>query len=757
MKTHILGFPSIGKQRELKQALESFWKGGFSADSLAETCTELKKRHWRIQKNAGLDYVSTGDFSLYDRMLDILCMLGAIPPRFAPCLADAPLERYFSLARGDAGRNIAALEMTKWFDSNYHYLVPEIDAGVPWTAGLHPVVEDTRLAKRLGFSPKPSLIGPFTWLALAKSQDGTKWSRLDAVTPVYADVIASLAPCCDCIQIEEPALCTELLPEDTAPRFRKAYAELNAACGGKKLMLATYFGPLGRNLELAAGSGCGILHVDMVRGPKQLEGVLDKLSGDTALSLGVVDGRNIWKTDCQKTVPLIKRAVSALGSDRVLLGSSCSLLHCPVDVTAETALPEHISNRMAFAVQKCAELSALREIVERGNHAALNENSAVLRAAAEHPDSRVEAVRERISSVTESMLSRQSAYPERHAAQAWLNLPVLPTTTIGSFPQTPAIRRTRLACKRGDMPEAEYIAAIRREIQDCIRKQEKLGLDVLVHGEAERNDMVEYFGQQLGGFCFTQNGWVQSYGSRCVKPPVIYGDVYRKHPMTIDWILYAQSLTRKPVKGMLTGPVTILCWSFVRDDLERSEVCKQIALAVRDEVQDLEKAGIRVIQIDEAALREGMPLTSAEAEIYLRWAVDSFRLASSGVADSTQIHTHMCYSEFNAILPWIAKMDADVISIESSRSRMELLDAFTEFHYQGEVGPGVYDIHSPRIPSVEEMAELLRRALRHIPKEQLWVNPDCGLKTRQWAEAYPALENMISAALRVRETLGSAV
>jgi 5-methyltetrahydropteroyltriglutamate--homocysteine methyltransferase len=424
-----------------------------------------------------------------------------------------------------------------------------------------------------------------------------------------------------------------------------------------------------------------------------------------------------------------------------------------VDVAEESALPEHIKNRMAFAVQKCAELADLRRIAENGDTKALAENAASLKNAAAHPDICIASVRQRVSSVTPSMHARHSAYPERREAQAWLKLPPLPTTTIGSFPQTEAIRKTRLSYKRGEMPEADYTAAIRREIKFCVEKQEKLGLDVLVHGEAERNDMVEYFGQQLGGFCFTQNGWVQSYGSRCVKPPVIYGDVYRKAPMTVDWIGYAQSLTAKPVKGMLTGPVTILCWSFVRDDLERSEVCKQIALAIRDEVLDLEKAGIRVIQIDEAALREGMPLTAAEAEKYLRWAVDAFRLASSGVEDGTQIHTHMCYSEFNAILPWIAKMDADVLSIESSRSRMELLDAFTEFRYQGKVGPGVYDIHSPRIPTKEEMAELLRRALRHIPKEQLWVNPDCGLKTRQWEEAFPSLENMVAAAEEVRGIL----
>jgi 5-methyltetrahydropteroyltriglutamate--homocysteine methyltransferase len=792
MRTHILGFPSIGKRRELKHALESFWAGGLSAESLSETCDELKKRHWRIQKDAGLDYVSTGDFSLYDRMLDMTRMLGALPERFLPCLGDPPHERYFALARGDAKRNIAALEMTKWFDTNYHYLVPEIEADAPWTAGGHPVVEDTRLAEKLGFAPKPALIGPFTWLALAKARGGaSKWERLNAIIPVYAKLLTALAAHCDCIQIEEPALCTELLPEDALARFREAYAVLNAACRGKQLMLATYFGELTRNMKPAAASGCSVLHVDMTR-VKDLDAVLAALPDGTALSLGLVNGRNIWKTNYAEAVPLIKRAVAALGGERVLLASSCSLLHCPVDVTEESALPEHVRKRMAFAVQKCAELSVLRGIVERGNQdapehfthemlrkdsaceslprdargralpavnsasqasAALAENAAILREAAAAPGVRVDAVRERASSVTPSMLARRSAYPERRAAQKRLNLPPLPTTTIGSFPQTAAIRKTRLAHTRGDMPEADYIAAIRREIGDCIEKQERLGLDVLVHGEAERNDMVEYFARQLGGFCFTQNGWVQSYGSRCVKPPVIYGDVHRKAPMTIDWIRHAQSLTRKPVKGMLTGPVTMLCWSFVREDMERSAVCRQIALAVRDEVLDLEKAEIRIIQIDEAALREGMPLTSAEAEVYLRWAVDAFRLASSGVEDGTQIHTHMCYSEFNTILPRIAEMDADVISIESSRSGMELLDAFDGFRYQREVGPGVYDIHSPRIPTVGEMAELLRKALRRIPGERLWVNPDCGLKTRRWEEAYPALENMVAAAVLVREEL----
>lgn len=754
MQTHILGFPSIGKRRELKLALESFWKGTLSAEALLETSTELKKRHWKVQKEAGLDYVVTGDFSLYDRMLDISCMVGTLPPRFMPCLDDSPLNRYFSLARGDAKRNIPALEMTKWFDTNYHYLVPEINAAGPWTAEEHPVVADTRLARELGYSPKPALIGPFTFLTLAKAQGTTcKWPYLKKIVAAYENLLQTLAPLCDCIQVEEPILCTELLPEEAEKQFRDVYAVLNAA-SGDKLLLTVYFGALtGNNLDLAIHSGCAALHIDLVRGKNQLDAVLAAFPSDMALSLGVVDGRNIWKTDYAKAVSSIERAVSLLGKERVLLGSSCSLLHSPVDVTEETALPEHVKNRMAFAVQKCSELTDLYAIVESGKRMVLEANTATLKASVGHRENFIRAVRERAASVTDSDLKRKSAYPQRHSAQTWLNLPLLPTTTIGSFPQTPAIRKIRLDFKKGKMTGAEYTSAIRDEIKACIEKQEKLGLDVLVHGEAERNDMVEYFGQQLGGFCFTQNGWVQSYGSRCVKPPVIYGDVYRKHPMTVDWILYAQSLTKKPVKGMLTGPVTILCWSFVRDDIEKSEVCKQIALAIRDEVYDLEKAGVRIIQIDEAALREGMPLTRAEAEIYLQWSVDAFRLASSIVQDSTQIHSHMCYSEFNAILPWIAKMDADVISIESSRSGMELLDAFTKFHYQAEVGPGVYDIHSPRIPTQEEMAELLQRALRHIAKEQLWVNPDCGLKTRQWEEAYPALKNMVAAALKVRATL----
>ncbi|MDR2152591.1 MAG: 5-methyltetrahydropteroyltriglutamate--homocysteine S-methyltransferase [Helicobacteraceae bacterium] len=758
MKTHILGFPSIGKFRELKQALESFWKGELSEEALFEKSVELKKRHWSVQKNAGLDYVVTGDFSLYDRALDLTFAIGAIAPRFAPLANANALERYFAMARGDAKRNIAAMEMTKWFDTNYHYIAPEINASAQWTPNAHPIVEDTRLAKSLGFNPKPALIGPFTYLTLARSiGEADKYSTLDRLVEFYAALIKTLSDSSDLVQIEEPILCAETLPSRAAKRFGEVYATLKAAAGGKaKLALTTYFGSLGDHLERAAQSGCDYLHIDLARGEAQLDDVLRSLPNETALSLGLVNGRNIWKTDYSKALKLIEKAVSKLGEDRVAIASSCSLAHCPVDLDEERALPKSIKDRMAFAAQKCAEITELRDIFVRGDKAALAANQAAFENAAKEADIYNAAVRDRAAKVTPDMLNRRSPYEKRREAQSVLNLPLLPTTTIGSFPQTAAIRKVRLAYKKGEVSEAEYIAAIKRETQDCVEKQERLGLDVFAHGESERNDMVEYFGQQLGGFCFTQNGWVQSYGSRCVKPPVIYGDVYRKAPMTIDWITYAQSLTKKPMKGMLTGPITILCWSFVREDLERSEVCKQIALAIRDEVLDLEKAGVRVIQIDEAALREGMPLNANDAQQYLRWAIDSFRLAASGVEDKTQIHTHMCYSEFNSILEWIAKMDADVISIESSRSGMALLSAFADFNYPSEVGPGVYDIHSPRVPSIEEIAELLRKALLHIPKERLWVNPDCGLKTRGWEEAYNSLENMVAAAKIVRAELSRA-
>ncbi|MDR1534491.1 MAG: 5-methyltetrahydropteroyltriglutamate--homocysteine S-methyltransferase [Planctomycetota bacterium] len=752
METHVLGFPRIGRNRELKFALEAHWRGELAAGELEAAARELKQRHWRIQRDAGLDYVAVGDFSLYDQMLDATLMIGAVPGRFSPLAGGPEPDLLFAMARGDAGRGIPALEMTKWFDTNYHYLVPELPSRPDFRPGGHPAVADAGLARELGFTAKAVLIGPFTWIALAKARgEGLdKWSLLPPVLDAYKTTLAQLARHCPIIQVDEPILCTDWLPAGVPSRFASAYGELKAAASGARLMLATYFGALGGSLEPALAAGCDILHLDLKRGPEQLDPVLAALPRNQVLSLGVVDGRNVWKNNFAETLPLVEKAVSSLGGERVMLGTSCSLLHCPVDLEGEDALPEPIRDRLAFAAQKCGELAALRRLAGGGDRCRLAANREILERARAHPDARIEEVGRRCAAATPEMLRRASAIGDRRAAQAWLGLPPFPATTIGSFPQTPEIRRARRDRKRGELSEEGYREAIRKEIGDCVRKQEELGLDVLVHGEAERNDMVEYFGERLKGFCFTQNGWVQSYGSRCVKPPIIHGDVRREGPMTLEWSLYAQSLTRKPVKGMLTGPVTILAWSFVRDDLERSEVCKQIALAIRDEVGDLERAGIRVIQIDEAALREGMPLTAEKAGAYLRWAVDSFRLASSGVADSTQIHTHMCYSEFNAILPWIAEMDADVISVESSRGGMELLDAFDGFNYPGAVGPGVYDIHSPRVPSEEEILGLLEKALKHIDKGLLWVNPDCGLKTRRWSEVMPSLENMMAAARKLR-------
>lgn len=750
MQTHILGFPSIGKNRELKRALEDFWTGSTGPESLEATAESVKQSAWLSQKN--LSFVTVGDFSLYDRMLDTTCWLGAIPQRFAACGQSGRPDFYFALARGDAARGIAALEMTKWFDTNYHYLVPELDGQTRLAPGPHPALADAAMAAELGFRPKAAIIGPFTWLALAKSRGNfDKWTLLPDVARAYSGLVGRLAKCCGLIQVEEPVLCTDWLCQEYAT-FSEIYAELNRAAP-HALMLTTYFGALGDNLDLAVSSGCAALHVDMVRGRPQLEDLLAAVPSDMKLSLGLVNGRNIWKNDYRASLDVIERSRRVLGAERVMAGTSCSLLHCPVDLSCEDGLDAGIRSRMAFAVQKCSELIDLERVADKGETSLMAQNAALFRAGCPIAGSNIPAVRERSAKVGERDLRRKSPLPARRRAQDWLNLPRLPTTTIGSYPQTDAIRRARRDFRQGAIGTEAYEARMREEIRNCVRKQEELGLDVLVHGEAERTDMVEYFGSQLGGFCFTCNGWVQSYGSRCVKPPVIYGDVYRKCDMTVKWLKYAQSLTTRPMKGMLTGPVTILCWSFVREDLPRADVCRQIALAIRDEVADLEKSGIGIIQIDEAAFREGMPLTRAEAEEYLAMAVDAFLLASTCVEDRTQIHSHMCYSEFNAILPWIAKMDADVISIESSRSGMELLEAFDGQDYAGQIGPGVYDIHSPRVPSADEMATLLRKALLHIPADQLWVNPDCGLKTRRWDEALPSLENMVSAAKIVRREI----
>ena len=750
-----LGFPRIGARRELKRALEDFWRGEAGAAQLLDQAKALRARHWTLQREAGADVVPCNDFSLYDHVLDTAFLFDAIPERYRALADRDPLAGYFALARGHQkdGVDVHALEMTKWFDTNYHYLVPELHAGQTFRLrGDKPVAEFLE-ARALGLDARPVLLGPVSFLLLAKSVDGSdRLALLDRLLPVYADLLAKLhAAGAGWVQIDEPCLVLDLDADDHAA-YRKAYATL-AKAARPKLLLATYFGALGEQLDLANALPVDGLHVDLARAPGQFDAVLDALPAPRVLSLGVVDGRNIWRGDLDAAVALVRRACERLGGDRVQVAPSCSLLHVPVDATLETALPDDLRSWLAFARQKIDELRVIADAADGRSYTVSTLDVARDRREARRISKKVHrpGVATRVAAIDAAASRRATPYVERRARQhAWMHLPSYPTTTIGSFPQTKEVREARARHKSGKLSDAGYDAFLEAETAKCVRFQEEIGLDVLVHGEFERNDMVEYFGEQLNGFAFTKNGWVQSYGSRCVKPPVIYGDVSRPAPMTVRWSKYAQSLTNKPMKGMLTGPVTVLQWSFVRDDQPRAATCRQIALALRDEVLDLEKAGIRVIQIDEPALREGLPLRRADWQAYLDWAVESFRIAASGVADDTQIHTHMCYSEFNDIIEAVAAMDADAISIETSRSRMELLDAFVRFRYPNEIGPGVYDIHSPRVPSLEEMVELLRKASAVLDPRQVWVNPDCGLKTRGWAETRAALAAMVEAARRLR-------
>ena len=751
MKSHIIGFPTIGANRELKLAVESFWKGNSTVAELEKRAAEIRAANRRAQK--GMSFVCAGDFSFYDRILDLTATLGLIPERFGFGDAAVSLEQYFTMARGDARRNIQAMEMTKWFDTNYHYIVPEIAESMQPQLRYNKIIDNAVEVFSENEPCKVCIIGPITFLSLAKGVDGyDKWLKFDAIMDAYEKVLKFLAMSSNAIQIEEPILCADM--EDAAKElFPKAAARIRSAYKDKTLILATYFGALDDNLELALKSGCDCLHIDAVRGASCVDAVVEKLPDGMSLSLGVVDGRNIWKNDLSRSREILGAAAEKLGGERVWVASSCSLAHVPVDLAGETKLPERIKNWLSFAVQKCGEISILCDAFKGADcSAAFAKNAADILSRKNDPAVRNPDVQKRLANVDAQMYSRKSPYAVRKQAQKNLGIPLLPTTTIGSFPQTPEIRKARRQHKRGEMDDSAYESFMKAQIADAVRIQEEIGLDVLVHGEPERNDMVEYFGEMLDGFCFTENGWVLSYGSRCVKPPVIFGDVSRRYPMTVKWIDYARSLTKKPMKGMLTGPVTILCWSFVRNDIERSEVCRQIALAIRDEVADLEKSGIGIIQIDEAALREGMPIKGRDKNAYLKWAVECFRLATACVEDSTQIHTHMCYSEFNKIIEAIAAMDADVVSIESSRSKMELLDVFAYFEYPNEIGPGVYDIHSPRIPDKEEIVELIKKALKYIPAQHLWINPDCGLKTRRWEEVIPSLKNMVAAAKEVRSS-----
>ncbi|MBU6511957.1 MAG: 5-methyltetrahydropteroyltriglutamate--homocysteine S-methyltransferase [Betaproteobacteria bacterium] len=757
--THNLGYPRIGKRRELKFALESYWKGQLSADDLEAQAAALRRQHWAEQ--GGLDLVPVGDFSLYDHVLDTSFMLGHVPERARGPGGDA-LDAYFRVARGRPaqGRDghaaccagVAAAEMTKWFDTNYHYMVPEFHAGTCFEADASRLLAQLEEARQAGVRAKPVLLGPVSYLALGKSKDGSdRLGLLPRLLPVYARLLQALAgQGVSWVQIDEPILATEL-DMDWQQAFNVAYRQLRVP--GIRILLASYFGPLLDNRYLAANLPVDGLHVDTTRGLDDLAPLLNLLPAHKVLSLGVISGRNVWKSDLGALLDWLEPLAARLG-ERLWLAPSCSLLHVPMDLESETALDPEIRSWLAFARQKLDELQLLARALNQGREAvrdALLANREAL--ACRRASARVHRpeVRAALDAVTPQMGRRRSVHALRAARQAeLLRLPAFPTTTIGSFPQTAQIRHARAEYKAGRLDAEAYRAAMRAEVERCVREQEALGLDVLVHGEAERNDMVEYFGEQLEGYAFSRNGWVQSYGSRCVKPPILFGDIRRTRPMTVEWTRFAASLTARPMKGMLTGPVTMLNWSFVRDDQPRARTCMQLALAIRDEVLDLQDAGVRVIQIDEAALREGLPLRRSQWEPYLAWAVESFRIAANGVADETQIHTHMCYSEFHDILGAIADMDADVITIETSRSDMELLDAFDRFDYPNQIGPGVYDIHSPNIPTREQIVDLMRKAARRIPAERLWVNPDCGLKTRQWSEVLPALANMVAAARSLR-------
>ncbi|AHF04173.1 5-methyltetrahydropteroyltriglutamate--homocysteine methyltransferase [Marichromatium purpuratum 984] len=761
--THNLGFPRIGAKRQLKFALESYWKGQSSIEDLKAVGSQLRAQHWEDQ--TGLDLVPVGDFAFYDQMLDMSFTLGNLPERVRGLAGDA-LDTYFRVARGRSAPaaeeqagctgGVAAGEMTKWFDTNYHYIVPELTADTRFELDASRLLEQLAEAKAQGVRAKPVVIGPVTYLALGKTKDGSDpLALLERLLPVYAELLNTLAEHgADWVQIDEPILVTEL-EEPWRHAFEIAYHELKSA--PVKLLLATYFGELQEQRYLAANLPVAGLHIDVVRGREDLVPLLNLLPSSKILSLGVIDGRNIWKTDLNGVLEWLEPIQAQLG-ERLWIAPSCSLLHVPVDLDSEQKLDAEIQSWLAFARQKLDELRVLAGALNQGRHtvqAELAANRAAIAARRSSPRVNNPAVKAALAKIDARLGERNSPYAERAAKQAErLQLPKFPTTTIGSFPQTAEIRQTRRQFKAGDIEEAAYVEAMRGEIARCVREQEALGLDVFVHGEPERNDMVEYFGEQLDGYAFSQFGWVQSYGSRCVKPPILFGDISRPKAMTVDWITYAQSLTDKPMKGMLTGPVTILNWSFVRDDQPRSVTCRQLALAIREEVLDLERAGVRVIQIDEAALREGLPLRKSQWDDYLGWAIESFRITANGVADETQIHTHMCYSEFNDIIAAIADMDADAITIETSRSDMELLDVFDDFKYPNEIGPGVYDIHSPNIPAEEQMVALMRKAAERIPAERLWVNPDCGLKTRQWNEVIPALTNMVSAAKTLRASLG---
>lgn len=778
-RTHLLGYPRIGEQRELKKATELYWKGEIPLAALEAIGRDLRKRNWQKQADAGIDLVSCNDFSFYDQVLDASCLFGNVPPRFEWDGKHVGLHTRFLIARGassgaksdDASCKSCAhpktptfaSEMTKWFDTNYHYIVPEFHAATEFKISDTKIFQEFDEAKKLGFNAKPVLIGPISYLILGKMQDSDqpeldRFDLLEKLLPVYEEILARLSrQGAEWIQLDEPVLTLDLT-ESQRDAFTEAYRRLSKAAGGTKLLVATYFGELRDNLPLFLSLPVAGLHFDAVRGIDEVDRLLALFPTDKILSLGVVDGRNIWKNHFALSLSILDKAKTAVGGDRLWIAPSCSLIHSPVTLKSEKKLDPEIQDWLAFADEKLTEVCILRnELVGKPDANALSAN--MLSHSRRRESCRIHnpAVKARVKAVVASDIVRESPFEQRQNLQrAKLKLPLFPTTTIGSFPQTAEVRSARAKWKKGVLNDADYDAFLKEETRKCVEFQQEIGIDMLVHGEFERNDMVEYFGEQLEGFTFTECGWVQSYGSRCVKPPIIFGDVCRTKSMTTYWSEFAQSLTNRPMKGMLTGPVTILQWSFVRNDQAREITTRQIALAIRDEVVDLEAAGIAAIQIDEPAIREGLPLRKSDWPAYLEWAVDCFRLCSSGVRDDTQIHTHMCYSEFNDMIGAIADMDADVITIETSRSNMELLDAFVDFNYPNEIGPGVYDIHSPRVPAIHEMSDLLLKASAVIPIENLWVNPDCGLKTRGWEEVRASLKNMVSAACKLRAASSTA-
>ncbi|KAG6873735.1 hypothetical protein C0995_011554 [Termitomyces sp. Mi166 len=757
----VLGFPRIGANREVKKAVEAYWAGKLSAEDLNKAAAEVKKASWTTVKAQGVDFIPSGEFSLYDHVLDHAAAFNVVPKRYVG-LGLSPLDVYFAMGRGrqTEGVDVPASEMKKWFDSNYHFVVPEFSEDTDFQLNFNKALEEYKEAKAAGVTTRPVVLGPISFLVLGKAAKGAKpgfqpISLLPKLLPIYIKLLSELKEAgAEWVQVDEPVLVLDNAAS-LEKEFTSTYTEL--ASLAPKILLTTYFARLDSNLNFVAKLPIAGLHIDLDRAPGQLQEVVDAIkSTNIVLSLGLVSGRNIWKTDFDAAIKLGKVAVDALGQERVIVATSSSLLHTPVTLASETKLTPEQKDWFSFATEKAAEVAIIAAALSNSQDpkvaAALEANKASIAARRAFEASSDDTVRKRVAAITPDQLERKSPFAVRKEIQAkHINLPKFPTTTIGSFPQTKEIRLARAKLGKGELTYEQYEEFIKKEIETVVRFQEKIGLDLLVHGEPERNDMVQYFGEQLNGFVFTQNAWVQSYGSRYVRPPIIVSDVSRPGPMTVKWSSYAQSLTNKPMKGMLTGPVTILNWSFPRADVSRELQSKQLALALRDEVVDLEKAGIHAIQVDEPAIREGLPLRRADWDAYLKWAVDSFKLATAGVSDTLQTHSHFCYSDFDDIFPSIQRLDADVISIEASKADMKLLNTFKHYGYSNQIGPGVYDIHSPRVPGEQEIKDRVKAMLEILPDSLLFVNPDCGLKTRGWKETEASLTNLVNGAKWARE------